>query len=196
MFTGIVLGTGKIKSIKSALYTIQAPEEITSELQTGQSVAVDGVCLTVVDFNQNTFQVEVMPETKRKSTFDQRKEGDLVNLELAMLASGRFDGHIVQGHVDATGEILNIQKDGNAYLMTISLPEKIKHYCIPQGSITINGISFTIARLEKESFSIGIIPHTWKITNLHKAKIGDRVNLEGDILGKYLVRFKELESDF
>jgi riboflavin synthase len=135
-----------------------------------------------------------MPETKRKSTFNQRQTEDLVNLELAMLANGRFDGHIVQGHVDATGKILDIQKDGNAYLMKISLPENIKPYCIPQGSITINGISFTIARLEKNSFSIGIIPHTWKVTNLHQTQIGDRVNLEGDILGKYLVRFRELNK--
>ena len=190
MFTGIILGTGKIQNIQNELYSIEAPKKIILELKIGQSIAIDGVCLTVVTFDKKTFTVEVMPETKRKSTFSQRQIGNLVNLELAMLANGRFDGHIVQGHVDATGEILDIQADGNAYLMKISLPEKIQPYCIPQGSITINGISFTLARLEKKTFSIGIIPHTWKVTNLHQIKIGNKVNLEGDIVGKYLAKYR------
>ena len=192
MFTGIIIGTGKIIDIQNDKYVIAPPQEIMSEIQIGQSIALDGVCLTVVNFNEKTFSVEVMPETKRKSTFNQRNKGDLVNLELAMQVDGRFDGHIVQGHVDATGEIVDIKKDDNAYLMEISLPQKIKPYCIPQGSITINGISFTIANLKKDSFVIGIIPHTWKVTNLNQAKVGDRVNLEGDIVGKYLSRFREL----
>ena len=148
MFTGIIIGTGKIIDIQNDKYVIAPPQEIMSEIQIGQSIALDGVCLTVVNFNEKTFSVEVMPETKRKSTFNQRNKGDLVNLELAMQVDGRFDGHIVQGHVDATGEIVDIKKDDNAYLMEISLPEKIKPYCIPQGSITINGISFTIANLK------------------------------------------------
>lgn len=191
MFTGIVLGTAKIIGIQDATYTIEKPAFL-KEIQTGQSIAVDGVCLTVVNFDEKTFQVEVMPETKRKSNFEQKKVGNNVNLELAMKADGLFDGHIVQGHVDGIGEILNITKDGNAYLMEISLPEKIKPYCIPEGSITINGISFTIAQLKKDSFIIGIIPHTWEVTNLRKLSTGDFVNLEGDIVGKYLTRFKEL----
>ena len=192
MFTGIILGTGKINKIQDSLYSIEASTKIISELTEGQSVAVDGVCLTVISFNEQSFQVEVMPETKRKSNVEQKKVGDLVNLELAMLANGRFDGHIVQGHVDAMGEVLEIQNDSNAHLITISLPEEIKLYCIPQGSITINGISFTIARLNEDSFSIGVIPHTWKVTNLNQVKVGDKINLEGDILGKYLTRFREL----
>jgi len=194
MFTGIVLGTGKINKIQDDLYFIQASQEILGELKTGQSIAVDGVCLTVIDFDAKNFQVEVMPETKRKSNFNEKRENDLVNLELAMSVNGRFDGHIVQGHVDGVGEILEIQEDADAHLIKISLPEKVKPYCIPQGSITINGISFTIARLQENSFTIGVIPHTWKVTNLNRCKIGNKINLEGDILGKYLVRFKELSA--
>ncbi len=195
MFTGIVLDTGKITNIQDSLYSIQASKKILNEVKIGQSIAVDGVCLTVVHFDQESFQVQVMPETKRKSNFSQKKEGNLVNLELAMLANGRFDGHIVQGHVDAVGEVLAIQQDSNAHLIKISLPHQIQPYCIPQGSITINGISFTIARLEKDSFSIGVIPHTWEVTNLNQAKVGDKINLEGDILGKYLERFRKLDNN-
>lgn len=192
MFTGIILGTSKLLDIQNATYTIERPEFLNN-LQIGQSIATDGVCLTIINFNNTSFQVEVMPETKRKSNFENKKLGDLVNLELAMPAHGRFDGHIVQGHVDGIGKVIDIQKDGNAYLMEISLPKKIKPYCIPEGSITINGISFTLARLNADSFTIGIIPHTWEITNLKELKVNDTVNLEGDVVGKYLARFQELQ---
>lgn len=193
MFTGIIIATGKIIEIQAGFYTIQVDFMLSKGLIKGQSISVDGVCLTIINFSQKKLQVEVMPETKRKTSFKNKQVGDLVNLELAMPANGRFDGHIVQGHVDSVGKILAIKKDGNAHLMQISLPEKLKPYCIPQGSITVNGISFTIAHLETNFFTIGIIPHTWQATNLHQAKIGDSVNLEGDILGKYLFRFKELK---
>jgi len=185
MFTGIIETTGILKEINADSLIIEAPSLI-SKIIKGSSIAVDGACLTATEITDTTFKVDVMPETFNKTNLEGKSIGGKVNLELAMPANGRFEGHIVSGHVEATGELIEIKQDQNSYLLTFQIPSRIEKYMIEKGSITINGISLTIINIGDNKFSVGIIPHTWKITNLHTLNIGDKINLETDLLAKHL----------
>lgn len=192
MFTGIIEEVGRIKEIrkgtKSAVITIQGIL-IFEDLGLGDSVAVNGVCLTVSEYSKNTFRTDVMNETLTHSNLGELMAGSSVNLERAMAANGRFGGHMVSGHIDGVGTIANIQKDDNAILFTIRAHERILHYVVLKGSITIDGISLTITAINKTDFTISTIPHTIKSTILKQRAVGDKVNLENDLIGKYIEKF-------
>ena len=189
MFTGIVEETGTILNIKkgahSAVLSIQT-EKILEDVHLGDSIAVNGVCLTVTSFQKNYFTADVMHETLNRSSLAQLRPGKHVNLERAMIAGGRFGGHIVSGHIDGTGRIAQIQKDDNAVWYTIQAEQKLLRYIVEKGSIAIDGISLTVAGVTKTGFSVSIIPHTVQITTLGEKRTGDLVNLETDLIGKYV----------
>lgn len=189
MFTGIIEEKGKIANIKkgaaSSILTIQG-DVIFSDLKLGDSVAVNGVCLTASSISGNTFTADVMHETLDRSGLGKLRQGSSVNLERAMAAEGRFGGHIVSGHIDGTGTIKDIRRDDNAVWYTIDAPSAIMKYIVEKGSITIDGISLTVAAVGSTSFKVSIIPHTASVTTLGERKTGDSVNLENDIIGKYV----------
>lgn len=192
MFTGIVEETGTIMSVqkgeRSARLSIRA-EIIFEDMKPGDSVAVNGVCLTVTDFSQDMFSADVMNETLSRSGLGSLSAGSRVNLERAMPANGRFGGHIVSGHIDGTGKIVKKERDDNAVWITVSATANIMKYIVEKGSIVIDGISLTVARAFEESFAVSIIPHTGKATTLLDKRPGDLVNLENDIIGKYIEQF-------
>jgi len=189
VFTGIVEEIGKVKSIKkgtnSAILEIEA-RLVLEVTKLGDSIAVNGICLTVTDLTANSFRADVMHETLNRSALKSAKAGMKVNLERAMLAGGRFGGHIVSGHVDGLGKIKSIKKDDNAILYRIEAEGKILKYIVEKGSITIDGISLTVADVTGRDFMISAIPHTVAQTILSEKKVGDYVNLENDIIGKYV----------
>lgn len=189
MFTGIIEEIGTVVSVvrnsQQAKITIKA-EKIFSDLKLGDSVAVNGVCLTASSILLNTFTADVMNETFSRTSLSKLQKKSHVNLERAMSAQGRFGGHIVAGHVDGTGIISSVQKDDNAVWYTIAAPQNIMKYIIEKGSVTIDGISLTVAKLTDSSFSVSIIPHTVQETILSEKTVGDEVNLENDIIGKYV----------
>lgn len=192
MFTGIIEEVGIVKNIKkgakSVILTL-ACIKILDDLKLGDSVATNGVCLTVTDINNSSFSADVMNETLSKSSLGSLNNGSSVNLERAMPVNGRFGGHIVSGHIDGTGKIISIRKDDIAVWYTIKTSPKIMLYIIEKGSIAIDGISLTIAKITHDSFSVSVIPHTAKYTTLSEKKIGCFVNLENDIIGKYIDKF-------
>ncbi len=197
MFTGIIEEVGEIKNIrhgqKSAQLTICGPL-VTSDSKVGDSIAVNGVCLTATSISGDTFTADVMAESMRRTALGSLTMGSKVNLERAMLAGGRFGGHIVSGHIDGTGTIKEFKREDNAVWVTISADKKILKYIIEKGSITIDGISLTVAYVDEVCFKVSIIPHTANETTLLSKKPGDVVNLENDIVGKYvekLLGFKE-----
>lgn len=191
MFTGIVEEIGTVVSIsqgaKAAKMTLQG-NLIFEDMHIGDSIAVNGVCLTVTSMSENGFCADVMAETVRKSSLGILKSGDSVNLERAMAANGRFGGHIVSGHIDGTGTICQFKKEQNAVWITIEASPEILHLIVHKGSICIDGVSLTVAELSEQSFSVSIIPHTGEQTILLKKKVGDIVNLENDVIGKYVQR--------
>lgn len=200
MFTGIIEEIGKIQGIQKgaswAILSVQALE-IMQDIHLGDSIAVNGVCLTVTSISPNGFTADVMHETLNRSSFGKLRVGNPVNLERAMPASGRFGGHIVSGHIDGTGTVSDILKDANAVWYTIKTSLPILRYIIEKGSIAIDGISLTVARVYKDSFSVSIIPHTTSLTTLSIRRIGDLVNLENDSIGKYVERLmgKEFQNN-
>lgn len=198
MFTGIIEEIGTISAVRrnplEAKLTIFA-EKIFSDLKIGDSVAVNGVCLTASEISGNTFTADVMNETFHRSSLSELKSGSHVNLERAMASDGRFGGHIVAGHVDGTGIITNIKKDDNAVWYTISADSSIMKYIIEKGSVAIDGISLTVAEVLKDSFSVSVIPHTAKETILSQKKLGDTVNLENDLVGKYVEKLLNFNHD-
>jgi riboflavin synthase len=189
MFTGIVEEIGTIRGItkgkNSAVLDISA-RVVTEDIKIGDSIAVNGVCLTVIDFDKNGFRADVMHETLNRSSLAQTEKGSKVNLERAMSANGRFGGHIVAGHVDGIGTIKKIQRDDNAVWYTIETGKDILKYIVEKGSVAIDGISLTVADVNDTDFSISAIPHTVAVTVLNDKKTGDKVNLETDIIGKYV----------
>ena len=191
MFTGIVEEVGILKKIvwgaHSAALTIQA-KRVLSDAAVGDSIAVNGICLTVTSLETTAFTADVMHETLNRSSLKGAKPGMHVNLERAMAAGGRFGGHIVSGHVDGTGTIRQIRRDDNAVWFTISASPRLLRYIVEKGSITIDGISLTVAAVAADSFSVSTIPHTNAVTTLGERKAGDLVNLETDIIGKYVER--------
>lgn len=192
MFTGIIEEIGEILAVQrnaeSMILTIKA-EKILDDMQVGDSVATNGVCLTVVGIAGSSFQADVMHETMRRSSLGKLKTGSRVNLERAMRADARFGGHMVAGHIDGTGIITDVRKDDNAVWYTIVAEPRILHYVIEKGSIAIDGISLTVATVSKEDFSVSIIPHTLQETTLAHRRAGDLVNLENDMVGKYIEKF-------
>ncbi|MBR5534396.1 MAG: riboflavin synthase [Ruminiclostridium sp.] len=189
MFTGIVEEMGTIRSIRkgssSAILEIQAGK-VLEDIHIGDSIAVNGVCLTATSFTPTSFTADVMHETLNRSSLASLKPGSRVNLERALAANGRFGGHIVSGHVDGLGTILSTLRDDNAIWYTIGTSPEVLRYIVEKGSITIDGISLTVARVDSHSFSISAIPHTVAVTVLQDRKPGDKVNLETDIIGKYV----------
>lgn len=189
MFTGIIEEIGEVFQIqqgaKSLKIKIKA-SKVLEDVSVGDSIAVNGICLTVCEFNDNTFSADVMAETIRKSSMSGLKMGSRVNLEEAMSANGRFGGHIVSGHIDGIGKIENIKPEDNAIWFTISTTKDLSKYIVKKGSIAIDGISLTVADVKGDVFKVSIIPHTAKETILSIKKSGDVVNLECDIVGKYI----------
>ena len=189
MFTGIIEETGIIAGIKkgaqSSVLTIKG-NVIFSDLKLGDSVAVNGVCLTASSISGDTFTADVMHETLNRSGLGSLRQGSRVNLERAMAADGRFGGHIVSGHIDGTGKISDIKKDDNAVWYTVNAGAGLMKYIVEKGSITIDGISLTVAEVGTDYFKVSIIPHTASVTTLGERKPGDSVNLENDIIGKYV----------
>lgn len=165
---------------------------LASELRRGESVAVNGVCLTVTASSAARLTADVSPQTARVTTLARLRRGSLVNLERPMDAIGRVGGHFVLGHVDATGALEEIREDGNCWWIRVSFPPALAPYLVPRGSVAVDGISLTVARLRARSFDVQIVPFTWDHTNLRGARRRDRVNLECDILGKYVVRALEV----
>lgn len=191
MFTGIVEEVGCITSIEergeNRRITITA-ENAPKELKTGNSVSVSGVCLTALDIKPGSFCADLAPETWVRTSLSRIHKGALVNLELPMKADGRFGGHVVQGHVDGVGKLTAFDRiaDSDNWWLDIELPDDVEKYTVYKGSISIEGISLTVAKLEKNRCTIAIIPHTVEMTNLHSLKPGDPVNLEADLIAKYV----------
>lgn len=187
MFTGIITHLGKVVKKENTVFTFSADASLVQHLDMGTSISVNGVCLTVLKKpTVDTFSIEVMPETQQKTNMHTLKKDDFVNLELPATPQTFLSGHIVQGHVDATAEIVDIQPDGNSHLFTFAVSPELTKYIIVKGSITVNGISLTVISVSSEFFTVGIIPHTFKNTMLHKAQKGDLVNIEVDVLAKYI----------
>ena len=186
MFTGIVEETGKVQFITDRKVIIEC-SKVLEDTKIGDSIAVNGVCLTVTEIGRNNFSADISPETFKVSC--KLKFGDIVNLERAMSANGRFGGHIVSGHVDGVATIVGLKNNGEFYDLQIKLADEEAKYAIRKGSITINGISLTIASVEDNLINIAIIPHTYENTCLKSLKMGDLVNIEVDILAKYIEKF-------
>ena len=197
MFTGIVEELGTIQHIArgqhSAVLTIQA-KTVLEHTKLGDSIAVNGICLTVTQLHADRFSADVMHETLNRSALAQLSVGSPVNLERAMAADGRFGGHIVAGHVDGVGTVQRIEKDDNAIWYTIAAGPEVLKYVVEKGSITIDGISLTVAAVDGEGFSVSTIPHTVTQTNLNQRRRGDPVNLETDVVGKYIEKLLRPEE--
>lgn len=194
MFTGIVETIGRVVAVSGdaagARFSIESPL-IATGLPIGASVSVNGVCLTAVDTTAETFDVEAVVETLDRTNLGSTSEGDLLNLERAMPANGRFDGHVVQGHVDGTGTIDVIETEGDGQRWTIGTQPGLLRYVVEKGSVTVNGVSLTVAALGEGSFQIALIPHTLAVTTFGTGAAADTVNLEVDILAKYVERLME-----
>jgi len=191
VFTGIIEEVGRIAAVKSQgekrRLTISCAK-LLPELKVGDSIAVSGVCLTAVEITNRTFTADLAQETWLRTSFSRLKSGAHVNLELPMRAKGRFDGHVVQGHVDGTGSVISCERipDGNDYLLILGIPSELTRYIVAKGSLAIEGISLTVAETEGTQVRVAIIPHTAEVTNLRALKVGDAVNLEVDVMAKYV----------
>ena len=194
MFTGIVEETGTLRSLsrgsKSCVIHVQC-STVLEDTRIGDSIAVNGICLTVTSMESGGFTADVMNETLSRSSLAQTRPGDPVNLERAMAANGRFGGHIVSGHIDGTGIIREIRDDDNAVWYTLEAPPEILRYVVEKGSIAIDGISLTVARVDDRSFQVSVIPHTRAVTALSSRRVGSPVNLENDIVGKYVEKLMQ-----
>lgn len=191
MFTGIIEELGTVKRLeKSAAGAriVVAAQTVTEDAREGDSIAVNGVCLTALNITKNTFAADVSVETLRRSTIGDLRVGSKVNLERAVTPQTRLGGHIVQGHVDARGTFLGAAQAGDFWTVRIGYPQEIAAYLVFKGSVAVEGISLTIANLTDECFEIAVIPKTWELTNLHALKNGDAVNLEADVIAKYVER--------
>ena len=189
MFTGIIEEMGIVKSIKSKVITIEA-NKIFDDLKLGDSVAGNGTCLTVSSFSNKIFNADITSETLSRTNLGDLKSGFKVNLERALTLNGRLGGHIVSGHIDGVGIVKNISKKSEDIELVIEVPTNLMKYIIEKGSVAVDGISLTIAKVDnnKNNFSVAIIPHTFKETVLYYKKAGDKVNIENDIIGKYVER--------
>jgi riboflavin synthase len=196
MFTGLIESVGRVGRLMRTDQGVRMRIEtgLAAELALGDSLATNGVCLTVIDPTPQDVGMDVSPETLRVTTLGDLEIGSLVNLERPMRADGRFGGHIVQGHVDGTGLITAIEPEGEFYRLVVAYPAFLAAFFIQKGSVAVDGISLTIADLRDDSFAIQLIPHTWTHTNLSGARPGMRVNLECDLVGKYVMRAADLSA--
>jgi riboflavin synthase len=194
MFTGLIEAIGEVAEVKptAAGFRLRLTTSLAPELTPGESLAVNGVCLTVVVADGDGVHADISPETARVSTLGSLKRGSVVNLERPLRADSRLGGHFVQGHVDATAAVEDIREDGESYWLTIRFPPALAPYIVRKGSIAVNGISLTVAGVDEKLFDVQIIPYTWDNTMLQHAKTGELVNLECDIIGKYVVRAAEI----
>ncbi len=197
MFTGIVEEIGKVRRVIEGTHAGEisiAAKTVLEGTKIGDSIAVNGVCLTVTRMDGSGFTADVMPETLRRTNLGSLSKDAQVNLERAMAANGRFGGHMVAGHIDGTGRITEIKREENAVWFRIAAEDALLLFTMEKGSIAIDGISLTIAKVEADAFYVSIIPHTGKETTLLQKKIGDRVNLENDQVGKYIYRFMHRQA--
>ncbi|WP_297983567.1 riboflavin synthase [uncultured Chryseobacterium sp.] len=198
MFTGIIEAVGIVEKIEKSGsnidFTLNCP--FTQELKIDQSLAHNGCCLTVVKIEGTQYTVTAINETLEKTNLGKWEVGTVVNLERCMKMDGRLDGHIVQGHVDKTGNVVGIENKDGSYFITFEYNEDGNFITVPQGSVTVNGISLTVAESGERKFSVAIIPYTWEFTNMNKLKIGDKVNLEFDIIGKYITKLMTKQNAF
>ena len=197
MFTGIIEHLGTVDSLKAnaegGRLKIHAPT-VTKNLEVSKSIAVNGCCLTVVELDANHFSADLSGETLRKTSLGEWKTGIRVNLEQPLTAGKEFGGHFVQGHVDTIGRVVRLAPEGENWWYGVEVPEDFARYIVPQGSITIDGISLTVARWNGRLAEIAVIPFTYEHTNIRNKKIGEAVNLEGDVLGKYVERYLEARN--
>jgi len=195
VFTGIVEELGTVVKVRTGseggTLTIEAGK-ISPSLKTGDSIAVNGVCLTATGITEDRFACDLSSETLNRSSLGQSRQGMLVNLERALMAGGRLGGHFVQGHVDAVGKLLSSTSGGGGRVMEFSFPREIERYLVYKGSVAVDGISLTVATLKQRSFTVAVIPYTLQGTNLNHIKVGSAVNIEVDVLGKYVERFFRL----
>jgi riboflavin synthase len=189
MFTGIVEEVGTVKSLHSGRLTVSAPG-ILKGTKPGDSIAVNGTCLTVTTISGNTFSMDIMPETLRRTNLEGLRPGDRVNLERALAADGRFGGHFVQGHVDGTGRVSSMTPEAEALLMKIAAPSDIMRYVVEKGFIAVDGVSLTVAYCDADSFTVSLVPFTQQHTTLGRKQPGDAVNLEVDIIAKYVEKLR------
>lgn len=192
MFTGIIQEVGKVKSVKSLNgggieFKIEC--SFAKTCHEDESIAINGACHTVTSFDEQTFTVQSVEETLRKTSMGELKEGDDVNLERSLTLQKGIEGHLVQGHVDTTGAIKKIEQEETGWLITVEFPKENENMIVGRGSITMEGISLTVAREEGNIFTVAIIPYTWEHTNLKNKKVGDKLNLEFDVIGKYVVKY-------
>ncbi len=198
MFTGIIEAVGIVEKIEKSGsnidFTLNCP--FTQELKIDQSLAHNGCCLTVVKIEGTQYTVTAINETLEKTNLGKWEVGTVVNLERCMKMDGRLDGHIVQGHVDKTGNVVGVENKDGSYFITFEYNEDGDFITVPQGSVTVNGISLTVAESSERKFSVAIIPYTWEFTNMNKLQIGDKVNLEFDIIGKYITKLMTKQNAF
>jgi riboflavin synthase len=195
MFTGLIADIGSVRAIErdSDGATLEIATRLAVELGEGDSVAVNGVCLTATSVRDGGFRAQAMAETLRRSALEHLEVGSAVNLELALRANGRLGGHIVQGHVDGTGTIEGVREEGFARVLTIEAPPELARYLVEKGSVAVDGVSLTVSELHDEGFSVSLIPETLARTSLGGARVGDRVNLEADVLAKHVERLLKME---
>ena len=194
MFTGIITHTGTVADKTRTTLAVHAERDILRTLKKGGSIAVDGMCLTVTKKTADSFSADVMPETFKRTHFGTLKNGDVINLELPATPQTFLSGHIVQGHVDAVGTVKEIKKDGNQHTLAISIPRQFYRYIVSKGSVTVNGVSLTVIEAKPGSFSVGVIPHTWESTMFRTLKPKTPVNIEVDVLAKYIERFSSTKD--
>jgi len=193
VFTGIIKELGKVISAGAGELAIAA-RDVMAGMEPGASIAVNGVCLTVTDFDQNFFSVKIMPETLRRTNLGRLCAGDRVNLEPALPLDGRLGGHLVQGHVDATGRVTSITGEGGAMLISFYAPPEVSGYLVEKGFIAVDGVSLTIVSKNTSSFGVSVVDYTLKHTNLGSRRVGDVVNLEVDIIAKYVKQFSQTRN--
>ncbi len=189
MFTGIIEEVGHVKALhrgaKSFTLEVEA-DVVVQDAQVGDSIATNGVCLTVTSLSEHGFTADVMPETVERTALGQLKPGSPVNLERALSLQTRLGGHIVSGHIDGTGRIASLRQDDTALWLTVECDSKLLRYIVEKGSVALQGVSLTVARVDERSFSVSLIPHTQDATTLHSVRVGDLVNIENDIIAKYV----------
>ena len=189
MFTGIIEEMGRVKdfkrALKKAVLTVKA-QKIMEDIETGVSIALNGVCLTVIDHQKDAFSVEISPETLSRTNIGSLKIGNTLNLERSLQFGSRLGGHMVTGHIDGPGKILSRTTKGNSVILKVQFPHHLKGQIVPQGSITIDGVSLTVAEIKNDAFTVSIVPHTAEVTSLGKVATGAKVNLETDLIGKYV----------
>ncbi len=198
MFTGIIEETGRVKALHRGAksFTLEVEASLVTEgTQVGDSIATNGVCLTVTSLTAHGFTADVMPETVSRTALGELKPGSPVNLERALSLQSRLGGHIVSGHVDGVGRIADRRQDDTALWLTVECDSRLLRYVVEKGSITVQGVSLTVARVDSRSFAVSLIPHTQHATTLHQARVGDAVNLENDIIAKYVEKLSGSASD-